>query len=279
VNTKRLKLLLVESSTKEAALLVEHLKQVAGFDFTFVAVQTIADAVTKLSEGGVEAIILDLNLPDSAGVSSYEQLRKSALTLPIVVLTEPDKKNLSIKALEAGADGSLVRGEFDGHVVARELLAAIYKRDKMAISTGKIEAVKPPSHKTKALPIVFIVERDPHVKSLLEEFLREGGYDIQFADDGYTALDVVRRMQPYPSLLITEMYSPHLDGLRLTRILRGEKETNSLPIIIMSPVDASVRALAAGANAFLKKPIEKNRVLITVRAVIGPAQNAGADDV
>ncbi len=101
---------------------------------------------------------------------------------------------------------------------------------------------------------LFLVESDAHVCRLVRQFLGEM-YAIETFDDGYVALDHVRRVQPVA--LLTEVLIPNLDGLALCKLLKGDRVTMDVPILVVSVLAASDRAKAAGANAFLRKPLEK----------------------
>jgi len=115
-------------------------------------------------------------------------------------------------------------------------------------------------------PVVLIVEADPSTRKLLAYFLEEAGYAVEFAADGYIALDRVRLIQP--ALLITEVYLPHLDGLTLCRLLKKDRATGGVPILVLSMLDAEELARESGADAFTKKPFEKQRLLHLVSWLI-----------
>jgi CheY-like chemotaxis protein len=124
-------------------------------------------------------------------------------------------------------------------------------------------------------PLVLIVETDPVVCKLMAYFLEEAGYVVNFANDGYTALDRIRLIQP--TLLITGILLPHLDGLALCRLLKEDPVTSAVPIIVCTVLDSEARARKSGANAFIKKPIEKNRLLDIVRS-LSTAKSAREDE-
>lgn len=115
-------------------------------------------------------------------------------------------------------------------------------------------------------PVVLIVETDPSTRQLLAYFLEEAGYAVEFADDGYIALDSARLVQP--ALLITEVYLPHLDGLSLCRLLKEDTVTRGIPILVFSRLNAEESAGQSGAAAFMKKPLEKRRLLHVVGSLI-----------
>ena len=114
-------------------------------------------------------------------------------------------------------------------------------------------------------PLVLIVDGDRYIRQLAQFFLEEGGYSVSFADDGYTALDRIRLDQP--ALVLTEILLPHLDGLSLCRLLKSDPITSKVPVIVYTVLTDETRALESGADAFLKKPIEKTRLLDLVNSL------------
>jgi CheY-like chemotaxis protein len=112
---------------------------------------------------------------------------------------------------------------------------------------------------------IFVVDRDPHVRKLLQRFLGDA-YAFEFFDDGYAALDRARRFPP--SALITEIVTPLLDGLALCRLLKGDHVTQHVPILVLSMMASGERARQSGANDFLEKPLEKRRLVASVHDLI-----------
>ncbi len=113
-------------------------------------------------------------------------------------------------------------------------------------------------------PLVLIIETDVYTRDLMTYFLEGAGYTVNFADDGYTALDRIRLNQP--ALLITDILLPHLDGLSLCRLLKKDAVTSRVPIVVCTFLNEELRARQSGADAFMKKPFEKNKLLEIVNS-------------
>ncbi|MDP2314258.1 MAG: response regulator [Pseudomonadota bacterium] len=114
-----------------------------------------------------------------------------------------------------------------------------------------------------SLPRVLVVDKDAHVCRLLDTILPAAGYQAQFALDGYLALDGAR-LDP-PAIVVTEILVPRLDGLALCRLLKGDESTRSTKVLVLSVLDAESRALAAGADRFMRKPIERTILVEALR--------------
>jgi CheY-like chemotaxis protein len=113
---------------------------------------------------------------------------------------------------------------------------------------------------------ILIVERDPQVRNLQQHFLTRAGFAVEFSDDGAAALERARVMNP--SLVITEILVPRLDGLTLCTRLAGDPLTAHIPVMVFSILSAGVRATEAGARAFVRKPLVESSFLSAIEDVI-----------
>jgi two-component system response regulator MprA len=115
--------------------------------------------------------------------------------------------------------------------------------------------------------ILLIVERDPHVRELEQYFLREAGYDVHFVDDGMEALELAQKLNP--QIIVTEVIVPKLDGLALCRAVKSTDALRHTIVVVFSLLAVEQRAREAGADAFLLKPLGADRLIETVRALLG----------
>ncbi len=111
-----------------------------------------------------------------------------------------------------------------------------------------------------ALKLLF-VDDEVFNHEFIRVALQQDGYDIACVSSGQAALDWL--YQQLPDLLIVDMVMPGLSGLDLCRLLRHNPDTASLPILVLSGMDNSAevaQAFAAGADAFLSKPIQVDQL-------------------
>lgn len=131
--------------------------------------------------------------------------------------------------------------------------------------------------------LVLVVERDPHVQTLERYFLEQAGFRVEFADDGESGLHVAQRLRP--RIVIAEILLPRLDGLCVCRRLKSDPATRDIVVLLFSILSAEDRARAAGADAFLQKPLEDRSLIHTVERLLagapghGGASLAGAKDM
>ena len=135
-----LKILLVEDSPSDAALLQESLTQ-SGFErFEFTHAERWAVAAQNLRQGHFDVLLLDLSLPDSAGRDTFLQARAEAPHLPIVVLTGVEDEVVSLEAVRHGIQDYLVKGQAYGRQTARAIRYAIErKRLEEALQKVQVE--------------------------------------------------------------------------------------------------------------------------------------------
>jgi len=124
-----LKILLIEDSPTDAILMAALLQQVAEFVFEMDHATELAQGVSRLAESSYDAVLLDLGLPDSVGIETYDQLRALAPEkLPIIIISGNEDRTLLTQALNKGADNYLLKDAFDGNRVAIAVLSAIRNR-------------------------------------------------------------------------------------------------------------------------------------------------------
>ena len=114
--------------------------------------------------------------------------------------------------------------------------------------------------------VILCVERDPFVRDLETYFLNEAGFGVNFAEDGLQALQFARDL--HPTIVITEILVPKLDGLALCRKLKADAATRDIAVVVFSLLAAERRAHDAGADAFLIKPLSPQVLKDTVRDLL-----------
>jgi two-component system chemotaxis response regulator CheY len=117
---------------------------------------------------------------------------------------------------------------------------------------------------------ILIVEDSPTMRQLLAFALRRlKGAVIVEAQDG---MDGLRKLSSDPfDLALIDINMPIMDGLKLISMMRGEDRLRDVPVVVITTEGADEdreRALALGANQYLTKPIQTQRVLEVVRSLL-----------
>lgn len=125
--------------------------------------------------------------------------------------------------------------------------------------------VSPPQERTQGLR-VLVVEDDPVNRLVALEILRGAGHVVVTAADGLEGLHRIKTAEPAFNAVLLDLHMPNLDGTEVVRQVRGmaDPQRANVPILLLSAditPSARRRGLAAGADAFLTKPVEAEALL------------------
>lgn len=103
---------------------------------------------------------------------------------------------------------------------------------------------------------------------LIQALLEDDGYEVSLAEDGETALAQIA--QSPPDLILLDVMMPGLDGYEVTRRIRQNVELPFIPILLITAYRRSsvVEGLDAGANDFIRKPVDVEELSARVRALL-----------
>ena len=122
---------------------------------------------------------------------------------------------------------------------------------------------------------ILVVEDDPDIATLVTRYLDKAGFVTERTASGRDALTAIAARPP--DLLVLDLMLPHLDGLEVCRLIRGNDATAALPIIMLTArAEESERivGLEVGADDYLAKPFSPNELVARVRALLRRAQRA-----
>ncbi|KAF0475491.1 protein-histidine kinase [Gigaspora margarita] len=116
---------------------------------------------------------------------------------------------------------------------------------------------------------ILLVEDNADMRDYLAELLKE--FDIHRARDGKDALRVLKKLNKLPDLILSDIMMPNMDGYQLLEVLRTDKRTQTIPIILVSAracEDSRVLGLDKGADDYLSKPFSARDLIARVRTNI-----------
>jgi DNA-binding response OmpR family regulator len=144
--------LLIEDNPDHAALLVKLLSASEMPRFTIAQAGTLADGIQRLTQGGIDLVMLDITLPDSQGVNTFRQVSAAAPEVPVVVLSGIMDVALAIEVVQYGAQDYLVKGHVDNHLLLRSAQYALErKRAQVALQRARDELESHVAERTAAL--------------------------------------------------------------------------------------------------------------------------------
>lgn len=120
-----IRLLLVEDNPADARLVREYLKEVEGQAFEVELAGTLSAAVSAVRLHDFDAALLDLSLPDSHGLATFERLRAEAPLLPLIAITGLEDEEMARKALQEGAQDYLTKRSLSAESLVRAIRYAM----------------------------------------------------------------------------------------------------------------------------------------------------------
>ena len=232
----------------------------AGFES--VTCGTLAEARAHLDRERFALVILDVRLPDGDGIELLREIRASPATDPALMLLSAETEvSDRIRGLSTGADEYVGKPYERGYVVfrARELL-----RKRRPASSGRA--------------LVLVIEDSPTFREELHRALESDGYLVASAATGEEGLRMAADMRP--AAIIVDGALPGIDGATVIRRLRLDAALRRIPCLLLTASmdrNAELQALEAGADTFVRKTEDVAVVLARLRALLRPADGAGAE--
>ena|ERR1043165_2076467 len=116
---------------------------------------------------------------------------------------------------------------------------------------------------------ILIADDNPEGAELLEAYLDGTDYELETACDGEDTLQKVQRF--HPDILLLDVMMPKISGFEVCKRLKANPETHDIIILMVTALDQHYdfgRAVEAGTNDFLTKPINKTELLLRIRAAL-----------
>ena len=136
-----LSILLVEDSIPYAKLVMAKLKHGLTMRHEIQHVDCAHKGVEAIGRNRFDLIILDMHLPDTSGIETFQTIHPAASNTPIVILSSDDDEQLAIDAVMQGAQDYLIKGEDDDHTLMRSIRFAI-ERKKRLHAEGELQAAR-----------------------------------------------------------------------------------------------------------------------------------------
>lgn len=125
---------------------------------------------------------------------------------------------------------------------------------------------------------ILVVEDDPDIVNLLKYHLEEEEFKVSVAEDGEAGLKKARADKP--AMILLDLMLPKMSGLDVCRILKGDKETRSIPILMLTAkaeeVDRVV-GLELGAEDYVTKPFSPREVMLRIKAILKRMESAAEE--
>ena len=128
--SQQIRILLVEDDPDDVWVMRNLLADRWDGPIELIHVEMLSSGIERCARGEIDVILLDLSLPDSRGLETFLLMHARAGEIPIVVLTGYDDSLTAVKAVQAGAQDYLVKGQVDDNLLIRSLRYAIERNKR-----------------------------------------------------------------------------------------------------------------------------------------------------
>ena len=120
---------------------------------------------------------------------------------------------------------------------------------------------------------ILVVDDEMYILNILDFSLDSEGFKVVTAANGEEALFKADELKP--DLIILDVMMPKIDGFEVCRALKAKKDTNAIPVILLSAKDRDAdkkKGQEVGADRYMTKPFSPGKLIETVQELLGIAQ-------
>lgn len=244
-------------------------------DVETVTAGNAAECLDLLREQTFDCMVLDLSLPDASGFSLLETLSsESAYSFPpVIVYTGRELSPESEQRLRRYSKSIIIKGAKSPERLLDEVSLFLHQIIS-ELPPEQQKMIRKARHRDALLEgrRILVVEDDIRNVYALTNILEPRGAQVLIARNGQEALDALDRSTANPDaaidLVLMDVMMPVMDGLTATRHIRQNPSFKKLPIITLTAKampDDQQRCIEAGANDYMAKPLDVDKLLSLVR--------------
>jgi CheY-like chemotaxis protein/signal transduction histidine kinase/CHASE3 domain sensor protein len=266
------RVLVVEDDARQR----ESIRQLLGSDeVAIIGVESAGAALSELRRSTFDCMIMDLNLPDLSGYELLKQMSEQEGTSfpPVIVYTG--------RSLTGEEEQQLRR--FSKSIIIKDARSPERLLDEVTLFLHQVESRLPPEMQrmlqlardrdaTLEARRVLVVEDDVRNIFALTSVLEPRGAKVELARNGREALQALKKSREAGGqaidLVLMDIMMPEMDGLTAMREIRKDPHWKKLPIIALTAKamkDDQETCLAAGANDYIAKPLDVEKLLSLIR--------------
>ena len=266
------RVLVVEDDARQREAIRELL---GSAEVQIVGVDTAAGALAQLQSNTFDCMVMDLNLPDVSGYQLLEKMsaQEGVSFPPVIVYTG--------RSLSREEEQALRR--FSRAIIVKDARSPERLLDEVMLFLHQVESTLPPESQRMLKAArdrdtalegrrILVVEDDVRNIFALTSVLEPRGATIEIARNGREAIDLLERRagstEAPIDLVLMDIMMPEMDGFTAMREIRKRPEFRKLPIIALTAKamkDDQEKCLAAGANDYIAKPLDVDKLLSLVR--------------
>ncbi|MBI5177936.1 MAG: response regulator [Nitrospinae bacterium] len=195
-----------------------------------------------------DIITMDVEMPVMGGLEACKKLKEDPATedIPVVFITANDTTELREQGFEAGG-------------------AEYFTKPFRPRQLADFIAILIESKNIRRKERILVVEDSRTTRHVLKYFFLKNGYNVETAQNGLEALDMIPKVRP--DLIITDGHMPKMDGFTLARKLKSMDEWRRLPVIMLTSLGGKadvLKGFGAGASDYILKPFDESELIARV---------------
>ena len=231
-------------------------------------------ALKLLEDTKFDCVILDLQLPDMTGFEWLERMEMVAgesWTPPVIIYTARELTEKENRQLSRYTGSIVIKGARSPERLLDEVTLFLHSVES-TLSGDQKEILRMQHNPDKVLQgrTLLLVDDDLRNTFALSKLLKKHGMNILIADNGQMALERLKENQSI-ELIIMDIMMPVMDGYQAMREIRAQKTLKDVPIIALTAramPEEQEKCMAAGANDYLTKPVDIERLLTLLRVLL-----------
>jgi len=268
INKAKIKNILIIEAAQESYLAANTL--LSNNDIKISCINTGKEGCEAIISGGYDCIILDLGLPDMNGLEVLKCASevKDIKIPPIIVYTDKDISNDEEAQLLKYSASVVIKGDGSAERLLDDVSLFLHNIDS-TLQQDDNNIIQRLHNENEMLKDrrILLVDDDMRNTYALSKKLYDLGFDVEMANNGQEALDLLVQEQPFELILMDTMM-PVMDGFTATQKIREMKCYKKVPIIALTaktmPEDRE-KCLQSGASEYLSKPIDFEKLISIMR--------------
>ena len=237
-------------------------------------------ALKELEEARFDCVILDLQLPDMTGFEWLERMESVAgknQTPPVIIYTARELTEEENRQLSRHTGSIVIKGARSPERLLDEVTLFLHSVES-TLSRDQQEMIRMQHNSDRVLQgrTLLLVDDDLRNTFALSKLLKKHGMHVVIADNGQMALDKLKQNKSI-ELIVMDIMMPVMDGYQAMREIRAQRLFKDVPIIALTAramPEEQEKCMAAGANDYMTKPVDIERLLTLLRVLLFQQETA-----
>jgi CheY-like chemotaxis protein len=227
---------------------------------------TLAAGRLALQKSLFQLVVLDVQLPDGDGIEFLAELKAAAQTrsIPVILLSSEADARARVRGLTTGAN---------------EYVGKPYDKGYLLRCADELVRISRSDHAADHSPSLLVIDPSETFRQWLKQLVEPSGYRLADAASGAQGLRLAAELRP--AAIVVDGQMAGIDGLTFISRIKSNVVLREIPCVFLTGSDdrgAEIRALEAGADAFMRKSEDSALLLIRLNALTQSREAMGATD-